>query len=371
MILCLSSVCLFGRAGAAELPEKDARPSVEMAVSDTAVFRFMPGRTMFFADYGGNRQSIEQMRKSIEEHKDAILAGNEIVRILGYCKSFGSEEENLAAAKNRSNQVKSYYIVHCGLKEENYRTTNSASLWNGQEDVIAVTYVTSYGSDVTGPEAIEVSASEPVSAADTSGIGPAPEVVPEAAPESDPIPTSVPQPEPAPEDDAEPAGEPYRWAVKTNVAYLGATVANLGAEYSLGEHWTVDLPVAYSPYTVSRTWRMRFLTAQPEVRYWIGKALEGHFFGVHLNIGAFNVSVDEKTRYQSPDGFYGAGLSYGYSLPFCRHWAAEFTIGAGYAYTSLDKYYNIPNGARYEQDVPCHYWGLTKVGISLVYRFGK
>lgn len=191
LILCLSSVCLFGRAGAAELPEKDTRPSVEIAVSDTAVFRFMPGRTMFFADYGGNRQSIEQMRKSIEEHKDAILAGNEIVRVLGYCKSFGSEDENLAAAKDRSNQVKSYYIVHCGLKEENYRTTNSAGLWNGQKDVIAVTYVARYGKDGTGPEAIEVTASEPV-AADTSGIGPVPEVLPEPAPEPESPPSLCP-----------------------------------------------------------------------------------------------------------------------------------------------------------------------------------
>ena len=102
--------------------------------------------------------------------------------------------------------MKSYYIVHCGLKEENYRTTNSAGLWNGQKDVIAVTYVARYGKDRTGLEAIEVTASEPV-AADTSGIGPVPEVLPEAAPEpeSAPIPMSVPQPEPATEDDAEPA----------------------------------------------------------------------------------------------------------------------------------------------------------------------
>ena len=44
--------------------------------------------------------------------------------------------------------------------------------------------------------------------------------------------------------------------------------------------------------------------------------MEGHFFGVHLHIGAFNIAVDDRNRYQSPDGFYGAGLSYGYMLPF-------------------------------------------------------
>ena len=103
----------------------------------------------------------------------------------------------------------------------------------------------------------------------------------------------------------------YRWAVKTNVAYLAATVANLGVEYSFGDRYSVDLPVIYSPYTVARDYRLCFLAVQPEFRYWLKKPMEGHFFGVHLHIGAFNIAVDDRNRYQSPDGFYGAGLSYG------------------------------------------------------------
>jgi hypothetical protein len=107
------------------------------------------------------------------------------------------------------------------------------------------------------------------------------------------------------------------------------------------------------------------------IRYWLKAPMKGHFFGVHLNIGAFNIAVDNKNRYQSPDGFYGVGLSYGYVLPFARHWAAEFTVGAGYVHTKYDTYYNIPNGARFEKGRAYNYWGLTKVGINLLYRFGK
>lgn len=163
----------------------------------------------------------------------------------------------------------------------------------------------------------------------------------------------------------------YRWAIKTNVAYLAATVANLGVEYSFGDHYSIDLPIIYSPYTVARDYRLRFLAVQPEFRYWLKAPMKGHFFGVHLNIGAFNIAVDNKNRYQSPDGFYGVGLSYGYVLPFARHWAAEFTVGAGYVHTKYDTYYNIPNGARFEKERAYNYWGLTKVGINLLYRFGK
>ena len=163
----------------------------------------------------------------------------------------------------------------------------------------------------------------------------------------------------------------HRWAIKSNVAYLLATVANLGAEYRFANHYSIDLSVIYSPYTVARDYRLRFLAFQPELRYWPKASMKGHFFGTHLNIGAFNISVDHENRYQSPNGFYGMGMSYGYMLPLTRCWAAEFTIGLGYVFTKYDTYYNIPNGARYEKGKPYNYWGLTKVGVSVVYRFGK
>ena len=83
----------------------------------------------------------------------------------------------------------------------------------------------------------------------------------------------------------------YRWAVKTNVAYLAATVANLGVEYSFGDRYSVDLPVIYSPYTVARDYRLCFLAVQPEFRYWLKKPMEGHFFGVHLPVSYTQLDV--------------------------------------------------------------------------------
>ena len=64
----------------------------------------------------------------------------------------------------------------------------------------------------------------------------------------------------------------------------------------------------------------------------------------------------------------GAGLSYGYKLPLSEHWGAEFTVGFGYANMKYDTYYNIDNGAQIDTRIR-HYWGPTKVGASLVYRF--
>lgn len=161
-----------------------------------------------------------------------------------------------------------------------------------------------------------------------------------------------------------------RWAIKSNALYLAAGVTNVGGEYAFHPHWSVDLPLVWSPYTLARTYRMRFLYIQPEARYWLDRPMKGHFFGVHLHAGVFNVSFDRNNRYQSEKGFHGGGISYGYSLPFAKRWSAEFTVGVGYAFTKYCTYYNVPNGIRYEKDIPYNYWGITKLGINIVYRFG-
>lgn len=161
-----------------------------------------------------------------------------------------------------------------------------------------------------------------------------------------------------------------RWAIKSNALYLAVGVTNIGGEYAFHPHWSVDLPLVYSPYTLARTYRMRFLYIQPEARYWLDRPMKGHFFGVHLHAGVFNVSLDDKNRYQSEKGFHGGGISYGYAMPLSRRWSMEFTVGVGYAFTKYCTYYNVPNGIRYEKDLPYHYWGLTKLGLNFVYRFG-
>jgi len=355
----------------------------EVAQGDTAIFRFAPGRQMFWYDYQGNAESIRMMSQLIRTYKPSIESGNIKVRVLGFCSSYGSVKENLMVAKDRSNQVKSYFIVHEGLKEQHFRTTNSTRRWQGLKDVIAVAYLWESGrssgepptlpspsadlseeqplvvSDSPTPNDRSVEAVPEITQQDQANSSAASSVSGQTAPHSLEI-------DPVVEQD-----HSYRWAIKTNVAYLAATVANLGVEFGVSPHFSIDLPVLYSPYTIARDYRLRLLVIQPELRYWLREPMHGHFFGVHLNMGAFNISVDSKNRYQSPDGFYGIGLSYGYTLPLSRHWAAEFSLGAGYVHTKYDVYYNIPNGARYEKGQSYNYWGLTKVGIGLMYRFGK
>ncbi|PXV59443.1 uncharacterized protein DUF3575 [Dysgonomonas alginatilytica] len=158
--------------------------------------------------------------------------------------------------------------------------------------------------------------------------------------------------------------------VKSNLAYLSAAVANIGIEYPLAKHWSLDLPVIYSPYTISRNYKLRLLAFQPEIRYWKDRALKGHYLGMHLHTAWFNVATDSKNRYQDRDGntpLWGAGLAYGYSLPLKGNWGIDFGIGAGYTRIVYDTFVNEPNGQKYATDTR-NYWGITRVGITLTYR---
>lgn len=157
-------------------------------------------------------------------------------------------------------------------------------------------------------------------------------------------------------------------AVKTNLAAWAGTIMNVAADVQVGKHISVELPVLWCPWYVSDKHAVKTFTIQPEGRYWPGKPGEGHFFGVHAHVGWFSVKWD-KDRYQDTGRpLLGAGISYGYLLPFSEHWAGEFTLGAGYANMKYDTYYNIDNGARIDTRTK-NYWGITRVGISVVYRF--
>lgn len=157
-------------------------------------------------------------------------------------------------------------------------------------------------------------------------------------------------------------------AVKTNLAAWAGTIMNVAADVQVGRHWSVELPVLWCPWYVSDQHAIKTFTVQPEARYWLAKPGRGHFFGLHAHVGWFNVKWN-RDRYQDTDRpLLGAGISYGYLLPFNEHWAGEFTLGAGYANMRYDTFYNMDNGARIDTRTK-NYWGITRVGISVVYRF--
>jgi hypothetical protein len=158
-------------------------------------------------------------------------------------------------------------------------------------------------------------------------------------------------------------------SLKTNILVM--PVANLGFEAGFG-NWSLDVPVAYSPYSIKDNFTVKVLGVQPELRFWFRQGRRtGHFIGVHSHIAAFNVRIGDGNRYQDPDRpMWGLGVSYGYSLPLGKNspWGVEFTLGLGYADIAYDVYDGIPNG-RFLYTDRKDWLGPTRAGISIWYRF--
>lgn len=143
---------------------------------------------------------------------------------------------------------------------------------------------------------------------------------------------------------------------------------NVAADVQVSGHISVELPVLWCPWYVGSKHAVKTFTVQPEARWWLRHPGAGHFLGVHAHVGWYSVRWN-RDRYQDTcRPLLGAGISYGYLLPFNEHWAGEFTLGAGYANMKYDTYYNIDNGARIDTRTK-NYWGITRVGLSVVYRF--
>ncbi len=158
------------------------------------------------------------------------------------------------------------------------------------------------------------------------------------------------------------------FAVKTNLAGLGAGVSNVAIEVPFKDHFSIDASAYYSPYTINNEWKIRVAMLQPEVRYWLSSPMDKHFFGVHAHVGLFNISTNQWSRYQNStdEPLWGAGVSYGYALYLSRALSLEFNVGAGYASLRYDTFYNVENGALYNH-TQRGYWGVTRAGISLNY----
>lgn len=200
-------------------------------------------------------------------------------------------------------------------------------------------------------------------------------------PPEPPVPLiSQPEPEPCQEIVAEPQPESepvvdkqtYLFiAAKTNALHDLLLTSNVGVEVELWPHWSLDLPVWYSPYNITATRKIRLLATQPELRYWLRDAGRGHFLGVHTSVIGFNVALNDRGRYQDPNhAAWGLGLGYGFATHLDRAhcWGLEFNIGIGFINYKYDVYRNYHNGPKFDSGSGT-YFGLTRCGITVSYQW--
>ncbi|MDE6027189.1 MAG: DUF3575 domain-containing protein [Muribaculaceae bacterium] len=171
------------------------------------------------------------------------------------------------------------------------------------------------------------------------------------------------------------------FAVKTNLLYDATASVNLGVEFGIARQWSLDISGDLNFWNIDgKRWRHWF--AQPEFRYWFCHRSIGHFIGLDLHGGQYNMGkfgVDgfkfigtdfgnlKDRRYQG--WFAGAGIAYGYSWAFSEHWGMEAEIGIGWAYSRYDAYKCESCNKKIINNAAHNYFGPTKAAINLVYNF--
>lgn len=173
-------------------------------------------------------------------------------------------------------------------------------------------------------------------------------------------------------------------AIKTNLLYDASATVNMGVEIGLGKRTTLDISGNYNAWDTNTELneKMRHLLIQPEFRYYLCERMKGHFVGAHVHLLQYNINGDhwlpnifksastfnnndeEASRYQGEG--YGAGLVYGYDWVIAPRFNIEFAVGAGYVFFDYERYGTSKCSPCLGEDTK-HYWGLTKLGISLVY----
>ncbi len=164
------------------------------------------------------------------------------------------------------------------------------------------------------------------------------------------------------------------FALKTNLVAYIPFIFNIGVEVPLGDKFSLDVPLYYSPYTLIESYSFRTLGIQPEFRYWFDQSMTGHFVGFHMMGGWYNMAWNSRSRFQDMDGetpVYGAGFSYGYAKSLKNdRWGIEFNAGLGYGHFHYDVFANEENGILYKDDT-FDYWGITRLSVNIIYKLNK
>lgn len=340
--------------------------NVSNSKDSVIIFRFIPKDLMFYDSKKlGFRESLFRALDLINSHKDDIVAGKAVVVIHGYCTSFPTYKANRAAAKNRSNQVKSYFITNYWMKEQYYKTRNHVDTYRGNKEIVAVVgieYLPGYEPKREAPkfEPIISQASIPVPSAyfEKESI----DILPNEAPVE--ISTLK-------EEDEDTRSFNFPFILKSNLIYDAMLAPSLEIEYVINDRWSagVETSIAWW-HNNNKPWFYQIATLIPEVRYRIDARKQGHYHSVGLFGGAGWYDLEyKKTGYQGE--LWMAGFSYSYSFHINKLLGFEAGAGLGFMSAKYEEYLPQDGHFAYQQTTRTNFFGPLRLKFALVFDFNR
>ena len=346
------------------------------------IFHFRPQDKTFYSPYHGNDKAISLAARLIDQYREDIAAGKAYLRVCGFCGSFGSETHTRAAAKERSNHVKSWFITHHGMKEEYYRTRNAMRPYQGMEDIVAlmgVQYVEGYAPAT--PEPIATPAPAPaLQPADADSVNMQARTdtlaTPTEAAETlhDSVPPTWQTDMPTGSATAQPTVHEYvptPWYIKSNLVYDLLLMPSLEVEYRINDRWSaaVEGNMAWWHRNGKHKY-YQLATIVPEVRYWFRPQgpRRGHYVGLFGGGGWYDLENGGR-GYKGEGGM--VGVSYGYQFPVGRYFAFEAGVGVGFMTTKYEEYLPLEGHYVYQQTSRTNYFGPLKLKFAWVWNIGR
>ncbi len=163
--------------------------------------------------------------------------------------------------------------------------------------------------------------------------------------------------------------------LRTNTVYDLALCPNIGIEIQMnnGFAWQVDYVGAWWNNDTRHKYYSNY-GLQAEMRYYIGSIKTCHpYSGHHIGIYGQTVTYDFEfggTGWQSPhfNDSYGAGVSYGFTLPVSKKFFFDFTAGIGFFKSKYAVYEPKRTGGYLKTDYRrLNYFGPTKIEATIVW----
>ena len=373
----MAILTFFPLAMQAEVVSTHADP---LQQDTTILFRFVPGNKVFYSPYKGNDEAIRLAAELIKQHRAEIDSGKAYLMIRGFCGSLNSKEANLAAAKERSNHVKSWFITHYGMKEENYRTRNSTYSYNGIKDIVAIIgleYVDGYDplaeqrAEQARRDSLERLRADSLATLELERA----EALRREREQADSL-ARIEEARRKREADSL-AMLPERiyvetpWYIKSNLLYDAVLMPSLEVEYRFSEHWSaaVEGNMAWWHNNGKHKY-YQLATIIPEARYWFkpqGKR-RGHYLGLFGGGGWYDLENGGR-GYKGEGGM--VGLSYGYMFPIGKYFALEAGLGVGFMTAKYEEYLPIDGHYVYQQTERTNYFGPLKLKFAFVWNIGR
>ena len=321
-------------------------------------FRFKPGDDRFFGVFKENEAQLKALSEFVDYHRPANEAGTMPLYVDDYCRSTGTDEENLRTAKTRASRMKSELIVRKRLTKDCFITKTHAS----DGDFVTVRIVVPAPDASPAGKAVAVEAEAmPVAGINQDNGGTA---LPEKTETADTVVAT------ATDATAVPAsgdgnGIPGL-SLRANLLRWATLTPDLGIEWRINRNVGILVNCSWTSWSWdNKNRRYALWKVSPEVRYYIGKEKRG-YLGAMYKAGQFNYKLSETGK---QGDLMGGGITAGYQLRLNKALDLDFNLGLGYLNADYEKY-EVIDGVRVRRGKENkNWWGPVNAGVSLVWQF--